>query len=1128
MAPRNRYNGAKISELLRKEGVPSYELPLKLEKLGNAQVPDYVDAADDQRAEQLMLGQQTSKTYKKPMLATKSRLESYAFKNATAALSEAVSRNERAGVVQALLRKAGPSSTVKNSSTRQTLVEQRSKLLEKAVSWENSDSVWLLLPEATYEHRNEGLAQALNMQKQDVIEKLLQYQADPNHCHAMFSRAARQGDHTTVGLLLRGTMPLKASVLDEGLVQAVRSGSLQTVSYIVQVAKLEDKSDSEAVQEAVGMHRGDILCTLLRHAQSLQPGFLDRLVRIAFEDENIAAPVRTTILESLFYAGASGDGSASSLASAVGQNAMGLVNLFLKHGVDVNWDKAASVRRAVREGSLSFVRRLSRDGRLSAQNASHAVAELPSNIPSETRFQILQALLQAGAHGDAINRELETAVQKGEETTIELLRNSGASANYQDGAALVGAIKCGRVSSVKLLLRGPVDPSTLQAAFPHLRSADKLTRRLMTKLLLRSNASGEVLDVALRDAVCDQSEDRDPELINMLLQGGADPTFNNAHSLRQAIDMCDPHLFKDLLRCLAQVSSGIVSSLVAKIAQMEASHSRLLNMRYAIEAEADTRSISNALCFELSRGKADFELITLLASRGSPDINYHHGKALSLAATKHDLKFLSLLKSCPDTSRQTIRRALVDMLEVPTYSDHEKASRAKTLLEPRRTADVATQGFTTYLQHCRTSLPNGRSWPLKTFEVLLEGRADINSDHAQIIVDLIAEGCVPLLGLAIQYSPKKSCLDRALLKTLKMPTKIDRDEACAMILGSGPSILAASKALVEASSLGLADLSKTLLDYGALCDHESYSAIRVASAKGDLDVLKIFLAASPSQDCLAAAFEDCSTLENPEKLCRTMRAILKGGLRGPVIDEYLLHLTTLNPTPTRLVNLLLGNGASVHHGDSACLVLAATSGNLTLLELLFTKSSEPETATICFEACYTAGLIKAHHFPIHQSLLEKGAKGISVDQALVVAVEELQDINIDVSLVKLLASHHVNVDFEDGRALCRACEMGRNIAVSVLLQLNPSIPTKSRALSFLIRSSAPPSIFSEILDMLMCGSAPGASNASRTTRSLFVPNQDLFKSPLKLLLSKQPNDASGLQKVLDYGCPVRVSCYSLL
>ena len=1128
MAPSNRYNEAKISELLSKENVSSYKLPPKLAKLGDAQVPDFVGSADEQRAEQLLLEQQASKTCKKPFLPIKSRVESYVFKSATAAISEAVSQNERAGVVQALLRKAGKSSTVKNLSTRQDLREQRSKLLQKAVSLDNSSSVWLLLPETAFQHRNESLALALNTQKQQVIEKLLQYEADPNHCSSTFLQAAGQGDHAVVGLLLRAPVSLKASVLNEGLVQAVRSGSLQTVSYIAQNARLEEQSESKAVEEAVRMHRSDILCTILLHTKSLRPGFLDRLVRVAFDAENTAAPVRATILESLFYAGASGNDSASALASAVGQNASDLIDLFLKHGVDVNWDKSASVRRGASQGRLEVVRTLSRDGRLSAQNASHAVAELPSNVPSATRYQILETLLQAGAHGDAINRALETAVQMGEETTIELLRSSGASVNHENGATLVDAIKLGRVSSVKLLLRGPVDLSTLRAAFPYLRSADKITRRRMTKLLLKSNASGEVLDVALRDAVCDQSEERDPELINILIQGGSDPTFNNAHSLRQTIDMCDPQLFKDLLKCPAQVSSGTVSSLVTKIAQMEASDSRLLMMRYAIEAEADTRSISNALCFELSHGEADSAFISLLVSRGSPDVNDHDGRALVLAATKHDLRLLSLLNGSPNISRQTTRKALVEMLVVPTYSDDQKASRAKILLTPRRTSDVTTKAFTTYVQYCRASLRSGRSWPLETFGVLLEAGADTNSDHGQIIVDLITAGCVPLLGLLLRFRPKQDCLDRALLKTLEMPAKIDRDEACTMILESKPSVLAASKTLVKASRLSLASLCKDLLHYGALCDHEDYSAVRIASAAGDLDVLNVFLASSPSQECLAAAFEDCSTLENAGRLYKTMSAILEAGLRGPIIDEYLLNLTTSDPTPIRLVDLLLENGASVHHGDSACLVLAATSGNLNLLEVLFTKMTEPETATVCFDVCLTAGTIRAGHFPILQSLLEKGAKGVSIDQALIIAVEELQDTSIDVSLVELLAFHQANANFEDGRALCRACELGRDDAVSILLQINPSNSIKSRALHFLLRSSAPGPTFGEILEMLMCGSTPAAGKTCKPTRPSFVQHQHMFGSPLKVLLTSRPKDGPSLQGVLRHGCPVRVSCNLLV
>ena len=61
---------------------------------------------------------------------------------------------------------------------------------------------------------------------------------------------------------------------------------------------------------------------------------------------------------------------------------------------------------------------------------------------------------------------------------------------------------------------------------------------------------------ALRDAVCDR--DQDADLIELLINGKADPTYQDSQALRHAISMNDAVLLRKLLQSPTDVSSGAV------------------------------------------------------------------------------------------------------------------------------------------------------------------------------------------------------------------------------------------------------------------------------------------------------------------------------------------------------------------------------------------------------------------------------------------------------------------------------------------------------------------------------------------------------------------------------------------
>lgn len=109
---------------------------------------------------------------------------------------------------------------------------------------------------------------------------------------------------------------------------------------------------------------------------------------------------------------------------------------------------------------------------------------------------MLKKLLNAGARGPVVDRALLFAVQDARDQDVRLLRHSGARVD-PDGAALVEAIKAERPGTLSVLLEVATEITSLQRAFPALRSASKDVRLEMTEILLDMGVRGDAVSAAL-------------------------------------------------------------------------------------------------------------------------------------------------------------------------------------------------------------------------------------------------------------------------------------------------------------------------------------------------------------------------------------------------------------------------------------------------------------------------------------------------------------------------------------------------------------------------------------------------------------------------------------------------------
>jgi hypothetical protein len=1122
MAATNRYNLARLQDLARLENLPDYPLPPRLTNLSSYDVPNFVKRDDEEQADNLLARHSTVKN-PLPFMRTKKRLERHAYQSVTQILPDVIKRDETPGVAQALIRKA--SNAAESAQKRQDQLEQRDALLASAVKRDSVNLVWLLAPACSRSQRNDALASAISRRSEAIVTKLLQYGADPNHCKQQFIDACRQGDLSITSILLASPTPLKPEHLQAALAQAVKSGNLQVLTLVASYADLGTAQNLEAVHEAVRRARVDMLLRLLLLASSLRSDVLDDLVNTTYEMAGTDGNARLRMIDALFYAGAYGGKSAASFAHAVGSSLSDFMELFAKHHVDINWTEGKAVVAAARTGRSDILALVLSSGGLSPTNASRAMRKLPTHVPAGERRKIVAMLLEAGAHGSAVDQELVFAVKGNHVQLIDMLiHQGGASLSHNEGDALIEAIKHDRVQLLQTLLSRSAEQESLQKAFPHLSSATPGPRLEMTRLLLDAGASGEVVHAALRDAICDQTGvNRDNILIHALLQRNADPTFSDAHSLRHAIKVQDVELFTNFLNCPAQVSDGIRSSLIADIMTTGNLRCRHAMMQQAIRGDVGVKSISQALAYEVSAGQAEPRMIELLVRRGSADIDLDGGRALALAAVGQSREILELVLSSPSLSRQTITNSLCKLLESRDFDDQEKALRCKVILDRKQSEDISTKALLYYIDFCKDTYANGRDWPLQTFRRLLQG-ANINTMEGSAFFSAVDCAAIPLLKtmLTAERSPPDH-IDEALLHCVRLVDQEDRSEILGMLLNICPSTYAASAAMVEAIKLGREDTVEQFLSSGASVGFQDHTPVRMAAASGKAALLELFIGNESSHNALLAGFEEAIRLQDPGTRLECLKVVLESGLRDDMVDRYLIDLIQTRDTRAQEVGLLLDNDAYVHSQGSRSVMLAATLKKGDILELLFTRVSLQDTSNRCFEACLGAGLVQSHQIRILNFLLRRGVGQSLRDQALLLAADNLAEAPPGgLLMIKMLVSHGAKADLGEGHALCRACMLGRTDAVSVILQSGPSVSSRSRALHHAVKATVSPDEICNMLDMLATTPPSEASTTSVPDRPSFSKLRHEFDSPIRMLLQKRPVSADSLMKVASAGYNVGI------
>ncbi|KAJ6258604.1 hypothetical protein Dda_6651 [Drechslerella dactyloides] len=308
-------------------------------------------------------------------------------------------------------------------------------------------------------------------------------------------------------------------------------------------------------------------------------------------------------------------------------------------------------------------------------------------------------------------------------------------------------------------------------------------------------------------------------------------------------------------------------------------------------------------------------------------------------------------------------------------------------------------------------------------QMLLDKRANADFQSGAALQRAIEDGREDLVKAITSCASKPSpasldiAVDIAYTKLVKDAEKQHWTiETC---LKTGAKGSKTDETLLQASRKGQGQLIDILLTYGASVDHKSGAALQFAITSEQPELLTTLLRGKPTNATMAAVVGDTMTLSSLKLTHELIDILLSAGLRGDSVAETLIKtIETGIPGGTdeghlELVRLLLEKGeANVNHQGGKSIILAATQGRANVLALLLQHSPSVESLNAAFP-CAVALTDAARRLEIATMILEAGAKGSVVDEALVASANTGKD---GASLTSVILKQS-SVDYDSGKPL---------------------------------------------------------------------------------------------------------------
>ena len=824
------------------------------------------------------------------------------------------------------------------------------------------------------------------------------------------------------------------------------------------------------------------------------------------------------------------------LPIAVEQGQTEIVSLLVTYEANTGFENASALRKAVQLQRIDLVLAIMKgiESNVRSVIASSVVSEAFSTSSLLTQPEqrlLIDILLCAGARGDPVARILVQVVRAGNRSIAKLLVKHSANLHYNNAEALRVAIATEKIDMLSTLLMGNITKEVASSAvddIPHACSEDRM--HTVLSLLITKGASGPPLNRALVRAV----QRKYHKALGLLLDHQANVNVENSQPLRMAASDGDEFVLNMLLS-KGRPHPESMHHLLPLIPQSPL-QLRLTLTESIIKAAGQNgipaSVLNNALLESLKRRPSQEDvyqslipLADVLITAGA-SADFQRGKCFRLAAEIGSMKLFELLLSAMSEPSSLSPAMSICMKMKDSKQRREFVS---ILLKHGANGVEVNQALIDAIEE--------RAMDKILVQSLLE-KADLEYLGGQALAAAMRRSSVDLVASIIETgrTSNKTRVDAG--QILFEPSTKHRKAKMSLLLRSGIKQEDLNNALVrEISGERDSHVIKLLLDHKASPSTDGGKPLEVAILHRDDQVLEQLIARRPSRHILETMVPKAMALKDvtPRRSC--LGLLIRGGVRGESVSHALIQeVETPGYRDPQLIQILVDHGARIDYWDARAIKFVVTSpSHVDLLKILASGVAASTVIALLVPLAMKHG--QESRLSLLQVLLEKGASGVHVDEALVSAVSEgiKSQPTIDLLLKYNASVNHNMAEAVKVAALAKSnsileCLLSKGPdpeyieeAVKLAMQ-SPSSPSKekaadrNRSIRLLTRPKVvkPGTLDSPLVQAVqekdyelieyLIGS--GADPNSRDGRSLVIAAQQLNTRSLSLLFSSKTKPAS--------------------
>ena len=896
----------------------------------------------------------------------------------------------------------------------------------------------------------------------------------------------------------------------ETLVQVVRSGNKNIAKLLILHGASPLHRNAEALKIAVAAGDVDLVNMLL--VDSVTEKCASRLFKEI--PRPYAEPQTYNLMSALIFKGASGASLDEALVVAVQQQSGVITRLLLDHKASADYNDAQALQIAASAADLSTISLLLSKGRPRAHSMQYVLPLVPPG-PQKLRYYMIKSILDAAAPvkiptpllDAALMQTIDTQSHEIDLPLANILIVAGANVNHSNGICFRLATKRGALELLELLVTSSANRSSISSAVPEVSRLphSSLKRRIMT-LLLDHGARGPALSQALIDAL---EEDLLDEDIVMALLAHADVNYRGGQALVLAM-----RLTTKLVSSLIDLGKPDQQTLNAalSIALNPSTKDRQAKLDLLLKAGIDQKGLDDALVQEISNGPS--HSITLVENllHHHASCNHDTGKAMELAIKSGNFTLFELLVDSKP-SQQT----LASMLPV-AMRETQKSLRYKVVANLLQAGARGNRVSEALAQE----VCSDQACELQLVRLLVQHNAKIDYSDGLAIKRAVS---VPLESELLRILVEGRGASKVLLSLVPLAmihAQEIRLPLLQIILAKSPKGQQIDTALVDAVLEGPASQPTIgiLLQYGASMDLNDAKALKEASAAGYPSIVRSLLSANPAPKHVSEALRSAMRVPANEKRSDNamrlacVKHITDAGIqKSKAMHEALIQ--AVQEADHDLIEHLIHNGADPNFENGASVITAIEQADVKSLTLLAKANPLPEVFSKAFAAATSQGSERRRrepelHFCIDRLLINGGASGPAVDQALFNALRSKHPLAVKFADMISKSPSLLDVNFEGGKSLCLAAKENRLSLVKELLNRGPSVETLCTAFIS--------SLEAETQEMPLLNMIKVFLEYSKEEKHIYFAQQDPFRDPFYQLLHRHPDKPELLQFLLENGC----------